>query len=210
VIGAGPAGLAATVAARETSSGVILVDMGLSAEQRNHENPAELGVGIGGAGLFSDGKFSFRPSATRLWQLSNARALTAAEEWTTQILERAGLSRAAKNSSLPADRTSTGGVRKHYPSCYLTLAQRRALIDDLVRGSGSSVICEFRIDCLKWRSEEGVFGVAGTDMGSGEEFQLRCRQVIYAGGRMGPIAWSRLFPDGPTNLACRVGNTDRA
>jgi uncharacterized FAD-dependent dehydrogenase len=200
VIGAGPAGLAATVAAEEASNRIILADTGLSAEQRDHENAADLGIGIGGAGLFSDGKFSFRPSATKVWELADAGALTAAEQWTTEILGRVGLSRAAENSSPAADETPTGGVRKRYPSYYLTLAQRRALIDDLVRRSGSSVTCEFRIDRLKWLGDEGLFVVTATDMGGGKELKFRCRRVIYAGGRMGPIACSRLFPDGPTNF----------
>lgn len=37
----------------------------------NHDKPCNLGEGIGGAGLFSDGKFSFYPSGTRLYQLED-------------------------------------------------------------------------------------------------------------------------------------------
>jgi hypothetical protein len=50
-------------------------------------------VGIGGAGLFSDGKFSFFPSSTELWttlQL-HPRALTAAYNNMSKCLSDLGM-----------------------------------------------------------------------------------------------------------------------
>jgi hypothetical protein len=39
-----------------------------------------LTTGVGGCGLYSDGKFSFFPSATQLWQLRTRAALAASYE----------------------------------------------------------------------------------------------------------------------------------
>ena len=60
IVGAGPAGLAAAAALSQSKkSSVFIFDKGKNAEDRDHTRSEDLGIGIGGAGLFSDGKISF-------------------------------------------------------------------------------------------------------------------------------------------------------
>ncbi|MCF2828783.1 MULTISPECIES: hypothetical protein [unclassified Pseudoalteromonas] len=55
VVGAGPAGLFAAMQLTSVAN-VILVDKGKCISEREHDDPADLASGVGGAGLYSDGK----------------------------------------------------------------------------------------------------------------------------------------------------------
>jgi len=79
IVGAGPAGLACAQSLRVTfpAAKTIVIDSGKSVRHRDHENAVDIACGVGGAGLYSDGKFSFFPSGTDIWRhpyhlLSNA------------------------------------------------------------------------------------------------------------------------------------------
>ncbi|WP_306316275.1 MULTISPECIES: FAD-dependent oxidoreductase [unclassified Streptomyces] len=64
VIGAGPAGLAAAQRLAGVRHRVALIDGGKPVDRRDRYAAADMTRGHGGAGLFSDGKFSFFPSAS--------------------------------------------------------------------------------------------------------------------------------------------------
>ena len=75
IVGAGPAGLSAARALRfaAPSLSVSVFESGSLRDPGDPlGDPARLVRGVGGAGLWSDGKFSFFPSASRLWGLENA------------------------------------------------------------------------------------------------------------------------------------------
>jgi uncharacterized FAD-dependent dehydrogenase len=68
VVGGGPAGLAASYHLAKHGLKVCLFERGTSYEKRIiDKTPFNIGNGIGGAGLLSDGKYSFPPSASFLW-----------------------------------------------------------------------------------------------------------------------------------------------
>ena len=69
VVGAGPAGLSVAHGLRGSGLKVLLVEEGRACIERDRDSQTDVPSGVGGAGLFSDGKFSFYPSATRLWTL---------------------------------------------------------------------------------------------------------------------------------------------
>jgi hypothetical protein len=128
VVGAGPAGLsAAAELARDRS--VLLLDRGPLASARDRSSPDDLLSGIGGAGLFSDGKHSLFPSATALWQLPDRDALTGAVEATFALLKEHGVS--AERARAAAPITVGAWHAKHYPSHYVPFAERLACIDRL-------------------------------------------------------------------------------
>ena len=81
IIGAGPAGLAAASACRHSNVRYCVVDAGECLIQRRRSDPSSLVQGTGGAGLYSDGKFSYFPSATQLWRLEDTVALHRAYDW---------------------------------------------------------------------------------------------------------------------------------
>src|SRR5689334_3079773 len=70
IVGAGPAGLAARYGLHlQKQYNYLLIDSGTDLLQRDRYNPKDCIEGIGGAGLFSDGKFSFYPAGEKLWLL---------------------------------------------------------------------------------------------------------------------------------------------
>ena len=68
IIGAGPAGLAAGLFLKEKKVNFIIFDRGGRFSDRDKSRPLEVSHGVGGSGLFSDGKFSYPPAASGLWQ----------------------------------------------------------------------------------------------------------------------------------------------
>ncbi len=127
VIGAGPAGLSAA-AELSRDHRCLLLDRGPLASSRDRGDAEHMLSGVGGAGLFSDGKHSFFPSATALWQLPDRDALDGAFEATAQVLARHGVEATRGEAIAPA----TGQwSAKHYPSFYVPFAERLACIDEL-------------------------------------------------------------------------------
>lgn len=91
IVGAGPAGLAAAQRLSNTGYRGVLIERGRSITGRAKDTEAKLTQGHGGAGLYSDGKFSFFPSASTLWSLPNRNSLQGAYEWTCETLRSYGL-----------------------------------------------------------------------------------------------------------------------
>src|SRR5881628_3790584 len=91
VVGGGPAGLAAAVACRARRQDFLLVETGARVGARDHDDHRLLGTGVGGSGLYSDGKFSFFPSATALWRLPDRLALRESWGWLARTLAEFGL-----------------------------------------------------------------------------------------------------------------------
>ncbi len=61
IIGAGPAGLFAALYLSEKGAQVTILDKGKRVEERKGEKGPDLLHGVGGAGLFSDGKLNYSP-----------------------------------------------------------------------------------------------------------------------------------------------------
>lgn len=148
VIGAGPAGLSAAAELARTHD-CLLVDLGRDADQRDRDDPADILAGIGGAGLFSDGKHSFWPSASALWTLPHSDHLTVAFDRTAALLARHGVIASPWHPTAP-DQPAPGAWHiKNYPSIYMSLAQRMAVIAELAaacpqRWTGARVLAATR------------------------------------------------------------------
>jgi hypothetical protein len=187
VVGAGPAGLSAATALQQSNVDVTLVEAGRPALERNHANHGELGTGVGGAGLYSDGKFSFRPSASSLWQLDPSEDLERAYAWLVSCL--AGQTWVDQIDATFDDLgESTTGVRdKRYPSFYMSLSDREALIGRLAEPLAESLIVKSNLVDL--HAEGGRVRVALSGLGGDQELSVRA--VILAMGRYGPLDLSR-------------------
>jgi uncharacterized FAD-dependent dehydrogenase len=75
VIGAGPAGLAAGTVLNQGKRHYLILEKGNDLTIRNVNDPKDVAAGVGGGGLFSDGKLSFPPSASNLWLQLNSDTL---------------------------------------------------------------------------------------------------------------------------------------
>ncbi len=192
VIGAGPAGLAfaASVAGTDT----LLVDQGKSATTRNRNDPCDCVQGAGGAGLFSDGKFSFYPSGTAIWRKERDILLGA-----YSLLERE-LASFGPMPAFPMLETSykepspdaQGWRLKPYPSLYLSLESRLRLIKNL-----SDRIAEKRMatEFIDYHHEGDHILVKLRSLSSKKTYWIATEKLVLAGGRFMP-----LFLNGPSQF----------
>ncbi len=124
VLGAGPAGLAAAAAVSHQLD-VLLVDKAADTRRSILE-------GVGGAGLYSDGKVSFFPAATRLWHLEPTDRLASAYKWFLSILDQVGMTSCPAlpdlSTLLSYRNPSSDAYFKRYPSQYLTPKARQQII----------------------------------------------------------------------------------
>jgi uncharacterized FAD-dependent dehydrogenase len=177
VIGAGPAGLAAGIAALDRGRSVLVLEKGSSAVDRDHARPEDLVSGVGGAGLYSDGKFSFAPSATHLWTLEPRGGLREAYAWAAEHLREGGVE-PPELSEEQATNPRQAGAIKAYPSQYMALGARERLIATLEQRLGERLLvgADARLS-----SEEGTVRV---DWAGGS---ARAGAAVIASGRFGPL-----------------------
>jgi len=130
IIGGGPAGLATGQALARHGIEFVLFEAGPALAERRHDVATQLGSGIGGAGLFSDGKFSFFPSGTHLYSLENRPRLHEAYDAIERQLNQVGIpAPPLTNDDAPGFGGQDGSmVSKPYLSTYGSLEQRNALI----------------------------------------------------------------------------------
>lgn len=177
VIGAGPAGLsAAAELCRDRSC--LLLDRGPLAAARDRHDAETILSGVGGAGLFSDGKHSFYPSASALWDLPDRSALEGAFEATAQLLAKHGVVASRGAPSAPA----SGWREKHYPSIYVPFAERLACIDELWSACPDRLSDARVVDI----DRTGDF-MLHVDR-AGQREGLHAKQLVIATGRWSPRA----------------------
>src|SRR4051812_44545450 len=86
IVGAGPAGLTTAMAVQSNSTNFLLIDEGIEHTKRDRYSPEDVVSGVGGAGLFSDGKYSFYPASTNLWNLQDQEQLKSSFNWVSSML----------------------------------------------------------------------------------------------------------------------------
>jgi uncharacterized FAD-dependent dehydrogenase len=190
VVGAGPAGLAAAHRLSASGLSTLLLDAGKPVRDRDRDVPAEATAGLGGAGLFSDGKFSFFPSASQLWSLPGRADLIAAYDWTSGVLRDAGLDTPPFPAAVDTYEVGRGEwVLKAYPSDYLDLPTRLNLIERLVKEATGEVRPLAAVSAIRYHPDTDTFRLRLSD-----GMTIRARRILVATGRFGP-----LFLDGLTD-----------
>jgi hypothetical protein len=186
VVGAGPAGLAAGVAAATADFAPLLLDTGPEIGLRRRNRATHLVTGIGGSGLYSDGKFSLWPSASYLWTLS-PELLHSAFEWFREILDAVGLEvpELPSGTHIYSDRMGEelyglDLARKRYHSMTTSLEQRINLIQNL-RSTCSRVEAGVSVETME-RLADGNWLLRLDGGGS-----LVATRVVVATGRFGPL-----------------------
>lgn len=187
IIGAGPAGLAAATRLTATGLDTVLIDAGPPVAERLRDNPHHATHGHGGAGLFSDGKFSFYPSASSLWSLPHTSHLHAAYTWTTDILNSAGLTCPPFPEDPQAYTPAVGSwVLKDYPSTYLPLEHRLRLTAGMVNAVDAEALTGHQVTAIAYDRTADAFRL---DLLHGETATYRhTRRLLVATGRFGPLA----------------------
>jgi hypothetical protein len=184
VVGAGPAGLAAALASRRLGASVVILEQGKPLLQRSQDDQTDIVSGVGGAGLCSDGKFSFFPSATALWSVEPHRLLRAGYEWLKDILTSSGMavpdfpSNFFRVEAPQADRL----IRKEYPSFYLPVKDRNAIVWQLATELAVCLRPDQYVKIIEQRPDNSVW-LRGRD----GLVLAKARRVVLALGRLGPL-----------------------
>ncbi|WP_326615238.1 FAD-dependent oxidoreductase (plasmid) [Streptomyces scopuliridis] len=187
IIGTGPAGLAAAQRLAGSPYNVALVDGGKLVGERDRHAAVDMTRGHGGAGLFSDGKFSFFPSASELWTLPRSADLRAAYDWTCELLGSYGLDSPPFPSDPTAFTVGSGEwVLKEYPSDYLSLEARLRLTADMVAATNATVLTETEVVKAEFEPATDVFRLTLGDS-KGQESEVLARRLVLASGRFGPL-----------------------
>jgi uncharacterized FAD-dependent dehydrogenase len=188
VVGAGPGGLAAAVASRRLGANVVILEQGKHLGKRSQSDQTDIICGVGGAGLHSDGKFSFFPSATALWSIQPIKLLMIAYKWLQEILASSGMT----VPNFPAPSTvstvlSTNRlIRKNYPSFYLPIEERNAIVRELAAELAECLRPDRRVATIEHRSDDCIW------LRSQDGFILaKARRVVLALGRLGPLMLHR-------------------
>lgn len=194
IIGGGPAGLAAASCLAASGIEFRLFEAGRALEERHHDKASELGCGIGGAGLFSDGKFSFHPSGSHLYRLRDKDRLWAAYKRICALLDGVGIEVPATGGADGGDFVWTGDpiTTKDYPSSYGTLAQRAELIAALSRDYRAWIATGTTVERVR-RTGAGYTVRSKPQGGFAREDDFS--HVVVATGRFGPQAIARLMPE---------------
>lgn len=183
VIGAGPAGLSAAVElSASAGQRCLIIDAGKAAPDRSRTTPRELLAGVGGAGLFSDGKHSFFPAASALWTLPDEASIRSAFEQTAALLARFGVDAGSMPHGAPPATAATGIWQpKAYPSIYVSLADRLAMIDALWQGIAHRRLEANVVDAIRHADHiELIIDHAG------RRESIAATDVIIATGRLSP------------------------
>ncbi|KAI1211227.1 FAD/NAD(P)-binding domain-containing protein [Annulohypoxylon truncatum] len=190
IVGMGPAGLSACSRLGVTNLRVAIVDSGKAVYDRDRQDFNDATKGHGGAGLFSDGKFSFFPSASELWSLRGDQ-LRKAYEWTCSVLQAAGLDTPPFPQNIDQYSGHEPGVDewilKAYPSDYLSLDSRLKFIDGLVASSKATIFSQTNIRSISHDQVADLFRVETESTSEAVSRQLTVRRVIMATGRFGPL-----------------------
>lgn len=185
IVGAGPAGLAAANAA--ASAEPLVIDAGSRQDQRRHAEPTAVVQGVGGAGLFSDGKLSFFPSATSVWGLESI-LLRRAYAWLRhQTAKSRIVVPPLTQEDIDARSRRPASHEKRYPSVYMPFEDRFELISSLA-SKVRRLALNSRVVSLRRAGRVWELTTAGRTA-------LYTRKVVLATGRYGPLLMTKVLPE---------------
>jgi uncharacterized FAD-dependent dehydrogenase len=195
VIGGGPAGLAAAYACNAHGLSTLLIERGKIAEARQRDNRHDITAGIGGAGLYSDGKFSFYPSATQLWRLRPEAILREAYEWYSNLLRAFDFDCPPLPQIHPEIAPRKGSAQffsKDYLSKYLTFDERARLISTLTEPIQQRMRTDLEVVDIT-PNETHVTLIGRDTNGQLHSFSAQIG-VVVASGRFGSLMLRNQFP----------------
>jgi hypothetical protein len=195
IIGAGPAGLAAASKLASSEYTFAVFETGLHLSDRRRNAPESIIKGVGGAGLYSDGKFSFFPSATALWHLEDPESLYNSYSWLGSLLKEVGYTAPDfPVTPLKESQCLSSQEFKQYPSLCIPFEKREALISKMEAEAGEALHTASRVVRINQKPNGFVIYV---DAPQGI-ITVSCKAVIFAGGRFGPTILTQLIPTLPT------------
>ena len=193
LIGAGPANIScANYLKKNNINNFAIIDIGKNIELRDHNLGLDCVHGIGGAGLFSDGKFSFYPSGTYVWEKFNPEDLTSGYCELKNIfkgyidLPELDFDSTNTNSNQLETNKSEWNL-KNYKSSYLNLESRKNLINDLILDIKDKFILETQVISIEKTPDHYKIICANIKNPDSNQFTINSKNIVFGTGRFGPL-----------------------
>jgi hypothetical protein len=184
ILGAGPAGLA-SLKGLQNHNKVVIIDYGLPINKRFHNKASHLGVGVGGAGLFSDGKFSYYPAGTAVYQLEKTNLIRDAHQWVEKIMDKCEIkSISFEDIKFQTQDLTCQIIEKKYPSFYASLQERKSLILNLAELT-KKVCLLSNTKVLKIDKIASLYILNIQNVTTGIVDIIKTKKIIIATGRFG-------------------------
>lgn len=216
-VGAGPANISAAHYLNINCPNIkfLIVDSGKNVTKRDHNSSVDCVNGIGGAGLFSDGKFSWYPAGTQVWKLPRHRLLKS-YKFLQDLL---GPFINKNNNSIPdfpdnqEDFVSDNNWKlKSYITHYLTLEERKQLAinmtinyydSDQTHEKHSFLLRHKVIDYKKINVFDNFsyYNVRCENIETKAIVIVKAKHIVFGGGRFMPVWLKQL---GITSIFKRI------
>lgn len=183
IIGAGPSGLMSAYQLTKKGKKVLIIEQGKNLFDRKQNIPTDVANGVGGAGFFSDGKFSFFPSASNLWKLDSTLLKSSYEQFQCFFKQFEVEVPDFENKWLNYEEESCKEiVQKHYDSTLVDLPTRFKMIFALYDYVGkANILIENCVKSIKKNSN--YYRVNVENINTKEVEFYNCRAIIIAGGK---------------------------
>lgn len=192
-IGAGVANIAGAffLHYRKPDIDFLLIEMGTDITYRDKGSPIDCVCGIGGCGLFSDGKFSYYNSSTDIWNLEKSKLESSYRFLKEVIMNKYREIPDFPNDDLDRFVPNENWKLKNYNSDYLNFEERKDLI--------FRITCEFHnennnkfklntevIDIIK-QDPSQYYIIKCKDIKSNLVSEIKTKKIILGGGRFMPL-----------------------
>ena len=188
-IGAGPSALCgANYLKLNSNLSFLIIDKGKEIEKRNHESEIDICSGVGGNGLFSDGKFSYFPAGSEIWKLDKTYLLKAYEYLRSimspyhDIPELTDLDYFSNDDEL--------WKIKDYKTYYLSLEQRYKMIKDLINTYKTQFLLETEV--IDIQKQINNYSLQCKNINNDMVTEINAKKIIFAGGRFSPLFLKKL------------------
>jgi|GEM_PF-972049 len=197
IIGAGPAGLAAANSCLSLGIDYYVVEKGEPLEHRLEDFPKHVAEGVGGAGLYSDGKISLYPSATAIWNLPSYPIVKTGYGWMRSLISdffpKMGHfpDLTHVHESFEAKQTADHYI-KNYNSFVLSEKQRKELLRRLVAPVAHRIWTCRTVVSIK--RIDGAFQCTIRETKTDKEFVVLSKQILFCSGRLAPLSMFEMCP----------------
>lgn len=179
IIGGGVSGLTTAYKLRLMGRRVVVLERGKDIFFRNRSLPYDVANGVGGAGLYSDGKLSLYPSATKLWQLDDKALRDAYSVFKGFIGDFS-----VDIGDFPEIQNKVEDIEgikiKKYQSLQLSLEQRMGIIYRMAMTIGAeSLLTE--VECTRIRKTDSRYEIDINQ--KGQKSTLVTESIVMAGGK---------------------------
>lgn len=190
IIGAGPSGLLSAYYLTKMKRKVLIIDKGKLLQERIENQEEDVSMGIGGCGLFSDGKFSYFPSATELWKLDSEDDIKESYKEIVNVFAKNEIHLKSLESISYDNRENEkkDNYEKKYESEYVDIKKRINLINYICEFIGYNNILDNKEVALV-RKNNSCYEVVINN----SDVILKSNTVIYAAGRYGSYNFKKIF-----------------